>query len=67
MSARPHITHVAIQTRDIDASIDFYQRYVGLHLVHDRCDDGVRVAWMSEEEVARLLDNIEKFLDVNPL
>jgi len=33
----------------MDATIDFYQRYVGLHVVHDRSDDGVRVVWLSEK------------------
>lgn len=47
---RPHLTHVAIQVRDIDATIDFYRRFVGLHVVHERNDDGVRVAWLSERE-----------------
>jgi catechol 2,3-dioxygenase-like lactoylglutathione lyase family enzyme len=45
----PHLTHVAIRAHDIDASLDFYRRFVGLHLVHDRVDNGVRVVWLSEE------------------
>jgi len=49
-AARPRLTHVAIQANNVAASIDFYQRYVGLHVVHDRCDDGVQVAWLSEEK-----------------
>jgi catechol 2,3-dioxygenase-like lactoylglutathione lyase family enzyme len=35
---------------DVARSIDFYRRYVGLHVVHDRVDDGIRVAWLSEEQ-----------------
>jgi len=47
MKAR--LTHVARPTRDIDAAIEFYRDLVGLHLVHQREDDGVRVAWLGEE------------------
>ena len=43
------MTHVAVRTHDIDASIDFYERYAGLHLVHAREDVGIRVAWLSHE------------------
>jgi len=49
MPAVPHLTHIAIQARDVGASVEFYRRFVGLHVVHERCDDGVRVAWLSEE------------------
>lgn len=48
-SARPHLTHVATRSRDVTKSVDFYQRYVGLHVVHDRLDDNVRVVWLSEQ------------------
>src|SRR5262250_666456 len=43
-----HLTHVALFVRDPQRTIDFYQRYAGLHLVHDRVDGGVRVVWLSE-------------------
>lgn len=46
---RPHLTHVATRSRDVEKSVDFYRRFVGLHLVHDRNDGGVRVVWLSEE------------------
>lgn len=49
MSPRPHLTHIAIHARDVDASIDFYRRFVGLYVVHERCDNGTRVVWLSEE------------------
>jgi catechol 2,3-dioxygenase-like lactoylglutathione lyase family enzyme len=45
-----HLTHVALFVRDVERTIDFYQRYVGLHIVHDRVDGGVRVVWLSEQE-----------------
>jgi catechol 2,3-dioxygenase-like lactoylglutathione lyase family enzyme len=46
---RPHLTHVATRSRDVAKSVDFYQRFVGLHVVHDRLDDTVRVVWLSEQ------------------
>ena len=49
--ARPaRMTHVAVRTRDIDASVAFYERYAGLHLVHEREDDGIRVRWLSHTQ-----------------
>ena len=45
-----HLTHVALFVRDLTRTIEFYQRFVGLHIVHDRVDDGVRVVWLSERE-----------------
>jgi catechol 2,3-dioxygenase-like lactoylglutathione lyase family enzyme len=47
--AQPHLTHVATRSRDVERSVDFYRRFVGLHLVHDRNDGGVRVVWLSEQ------------------
>lgn len=41
------LTHVALRTTDIDASISFYERYAGLVRVHEREDDGIRVVWLS--------------------
>ena len=50
----PHNLNVAVQLArragDIDTTIAFYRHHVGLHVVHDRCDNGVRVAWLSEEQ-----------------
>lgn len=45
-----HLTHVALFVRDPARTIDFYGGFVGLHVVHDRTDDGVRVVWLSERE-----------------
>jgi catechol 2,3-dioxygenase-like lactoylglutathione lyase family enzyme len=44
----PQLTHVALFVRDVGATVDFYRRFVGLHIVHNRVDEGVRVAWLSE-------------------
>ena len=38
-------THVALQARDIDRSIEFYRRYCGMRVIHDRTDD-FRVVWL---------------------
>lgn len=38
-------THVALQVRDVAASIAFYERYCGMRVIHDRTDD-FRVAWL---------------------
>jgi catechol 2,3-dioxygenase-like lactoylglutathione lyase family enzyme len=40
------MTHVAVRTTDMEASLDFYRRYAGLEIVHDRNDEGVRVVWL---------------------
>jgi catechol 2,3-dioxygenase-like lactoylglutathione lyase family enzyme len=42
------MTHIAVRTHDVDASIDFYRRYAGLTVAHERCDDDVRVVWLGE-------------------
>ncbi len=40
-------THIALQTRDIDASIAFYRRYCGMTVVHERRDpEAGRVVWL---------------------
>jgi len=46
----PHLTHVALFVRDPARTIDFYERFAGLHVVHDRVDEHVRVVWLSEQE-----------------
>jgi len=46
------LTHVALRTANIDASIKFYEEYAGFVISHDRVDSGLRrrtrVVWMSE-------------------
>ncbi len=43
------LTHVALFVADAQRTVEFYQRFVGLHVVHDRVDAGVRVVWLSEQ------------------
>ena len=38
-------THVALQVRDIEKSIAFYERYCAMQIVQDRTDD-FRVVWI---------------------
>lgn len=45
---RPALTHVALGVRDLERTIAFYRRHVGLHVVHDRRDNGNRVVWLAE-------------------
>ena len=44
----PTCTHVALFCADIEASVAFYRRHVGLEEVHRRNDDGTVVVWMGE-------------------
>ena len=39
------LTHVALEVSDLDASIAFYARFAGLHVVHRR----PRVVWLSDK------------------
>jgi catechol 2,3-dioxygenase-like lactoylglutathione lyase family enzyme len=44
------LTHVALPVRDIEASLDFYDRYADMAVVHHRRDDqtGEQVIWVSD-------------------
>jgi catechol 2,3-dioxygenase-like lactoylglutathione lyase family enzyme len=45
---RPAImTHVAIRTSNLEDTVAFYRRFAGLEVVHEREDQGIRVAWLS--------------------
>ena len=46
--AAPSLTHIALQARDLDATIAFYRDYCGLSIVHERTDRGTRVVWLAE-------------------
>jgi catechol 2,3-dioxygenase-like lactoylglutathione lyase family enzyme len=48
VAPRAALTHIALRSKNVQASIDFYARYAGLHVVHDRTDDGTRVVWLAE-------------------
>jgi len=44
------LTHIALPVRDLEASIAFYVKYAGMHVVHRRAskERGSRVAWISD-------------------
>ncbi len=46
------MTHVAVRTSDMNASIDFYRRFAGLMIAHEREEAGVRVTWLAERTTA---------------
>ena len=48
---RPVLTHVALGVRDLDRTIGFYKKHVQLHVVHERADSGMRVAWLADREM----------------
>ncbi|MCC6765953.1 MAG: VOC family protein [Deltaproteobacteria bacterium] len=44
----PRLTHIALRAADLDLSIDFYARYAGLVVAHERDEKGTRVVWLAE-------------------
>ena len=42
------LAHLAIRTRDLEATVAFYERVAGFEVVHERVDDGSRVAWLAD-------------------
>lgn len=51
MPESARLTHVALHVPDLDTCIDFYHRYVGMAVIHQRggsADHPQRIVWMSE-------------------
>jgi catechol 2,3-dioxygenase-like lactoylglutathione lyase family enzyme len=49
MQDKPHLTHVALWSADLDRSVAFYRKHCGLDVVHERGGaDGGRVVWVGE-------------------
>ncbi len=44
----PHMTHLALHVRDLEATVDFYRDFCGMVPVHEREDGGTRVVWLAE-------------------
>jgi catechol 2,3-dioxygenase-like lactoylglutathione lyase family enzyme len=44
------LTHIALPVSDIERSIDFYDTYAGMHVIHRRIDTdtGVVVVWLCD-------------------
>lgn len=45
------LSHIALQVRDIARSVDFYQRYAGMQVIHERSPgvaEAQKVAWLSD-------------------
>lgn len=42
------LDHIALLTADIDGAVRFYRDWVGMRVIHDRCDPGSthRVVWV---------------------
>jgi len=47
---KPVLTHIALGVADIDRTVAFYRKHVGLRVVHERTDGGMRVVWLGEDE-----------------
>lgn len=45
---RPTLTHLALHVPDLDACIEFYERFCGMHVFHERAGKGSRIVWMAE-------------------
>ena len=41
-------SHIALTVRNAATSIDFYSRYAGMEVVHERGEFGKRVVWLSD-------------------
>lgn len=49
------LTHIALHVANLDACIDFYQRYAGLQIIRDRRPHGLagkRIVWLAEPNKA---------------
>ncbi len=44
----PRITHIALHVDRLDDCIDFYSRYCGMHICHQRQSGSKSIVWMSE-------------------
>ncbi len=45
---RPTLTHLALHVPDLQACIEFYRRFCGMQVIHERAGKGSKIVWMSE-------------------
>jgi catechol 2,3-dioxygenase-like lactoylglutathione lyase family enzyme len=57
------LSHIALTVRDVARSIDFYQRFTGFEVVHQRGELGRRVVWLSDLELPFALVLVESATD----
>ncbi len=45
------LSHIALAVTDMDATIDFYERYAKMKIVHERTSEesGKRIVWLSDK------------------
>lgn len=46
---RPNLTHIALHVRDLEACVEFYEKYVQMRVIHARQAGERRIVWISEE------------------
>ncbi|MEK7434077.1 MAG: VOC family protein [Cyanobacteriota bacterium] len=46
MSNITELSHIALIVKDLNKMIDFYKFFAEMKVVHQRDDDGIRVAWL---------------------
>ena len=50
MTKTIRIDHLALECHDIPRTVQFYQRYAGMEVIHDRHEQGVRVTWVRHRQ-----------------
>jgi len=46
MATTLRLDHLALECRDISKTLQFYQRYAEMEVIHDRYEQGARVTWI---------------------
>ncbi len=44
----PHLTHIALHVRDLEACIAFYREFCGMDVSHERESGEDRIVWLAE-------------------
>ena len=42
------LTHIALHVMDLEACVDFYCSYAGMHIIHERPSGAKRIVWLCE-------------------